>query len=172
MKQIFLVIFGCFWLFSCDQNFLLSEKDLEDTVPFVDVTRGEINATKLDSTSFSDSSVGMYEHEGSDAFIEIKRNGKCTLFSPGIMAVGEYQNEAFEAGFTFSIESASEDILYMRPSSLHMIEYKIGSDYFKASEVQGFLSFIPFYGFGSSRLEVSPIMNDFIALPSGTYWRK
>jgi hypothetical protein len=29
---------------------------------------------------------------------------------------------------------------------------------------------LPLYGYSRNRIEVSPVMNGFIAMPSGTYW--
>lgn len=171
MKQFFIAFLGLSLLASCSQGIQLTSYNAPKK-EFVDVTMGEVNSFAIGVEEFSNVTIGRYEHEGTDSYIEIMKNGTCQIFTSAIMAEGDYHNQKFETSFNLSVDSASKNILYIRPATLHDLEYKIGEEYVSAIEDGGFLPFLPFYGFGGGRLEISPIMNGFIALPSGTYWLK
>ena len=74
--------------------------------------------------------------------------------------------------FAFDVQAAGEDCLYIRKNPKKEGFLIIDNNMFRNDAVPDLAVCLPLYGYSSNRIEVSPVMDGHIAMPSGTYWKK
>lgn len=74
--------------------------------------------------------------------------------------------------FAIDVKAASSDCLYIRKNPRKGGYVMIDGMMFRDEAVPDLVVCLPLYGFSRNRIEVSPVMNGYIAMPSGTYWKQ
>jgi len=74
--------------------------------------------------------------------------------------------------YGFEIKAASSDCLYVRRNPGVSGTLLIDGEAFTDEEIPDLALCLPLYGFSRNRIEISPIMNGYIVMPSGTYWNR
>lgn len=142
-----------------------------DTKVFVDLTDGKNNAHNIDKAQFMIVVEGVYRHK-SGAFIKLNsRRGTVELYNPEA-TIEKLGKKEFKAVFPYSVFAANKETLYIKQSNTGTLVVMLNNEEKKAGEFPDLITCIPFMGYGGGRLEVSNIMDGFIAMPSGTYWYK
>jgi len=73
--------------------------------------------------------------------------------------------------YGFELQAASEDCLYIKKNQKTSGFLVINEVIYREDAVPDLAVCLPLYGYSKNRIEVSPVMNGFIAMPSGTYWK-
>jgi len=74
--------------------------------------------------------------------------------------------------FSFNVKAASSDCLYFCRDSRKEGFVMIDGEMFRNDAVPDLAVCLPLYGYSKNRIEVSPVMDGYIIMPSGTYWKK
>jgi len=74
--------------------------------------------------------------------------------------------------YGFEIKAASSDCLYIRRNPGVSGTLLIDGEAFTDGQIPDLALCLPLYGFSRNRIEISPIMNGYIVMPSGTYWNR
>jgi len=74
--------------------------------------------------------------------------------------------------FAIDIKAASDDCLYIRKDPQKEGFVLIDGNIFRNDAIPDLAVCIPLYGYSGNRIEVSPVMNGYIVMPSGTYWKQ
>jgi hypothetical protein len=69
------------------------------------------------------------------------------------------------------IQAASEDCLYIKKSHKKSGFLIVDGAIYRDDAVPDLAVCLPLYGYSQNRIEVSSVMNGFITMPSGTYWK-
>lgn len=139
-----------------------------DSSRYKNVTMNNVNARLLDREDFSSVVAGTYYNGAS--YIEIS-NGRCHMYTPECIN-GDYKGECFEAEFSYTVKAASENCVYICPLTMNKTGYTHNGRYVYGIEGKPFALYLPMYGYGENRVEVSSVLDSEICMPSGTYWKK
>ena len=74
--------------------------------------------------------------------------------------------------FAFEVRAASDDCLYIRRDPHKEGFVLIDGNMFRNDAVPDLAVCLPLYGYSRNRVEVSPVMDGYIVMPSGTYWKQ
>lgn len=141
-----------------------------DEKPYIDLSAEPNNANTIDKVLFMENVEGVYRQ--GEAFIKFNRlRGTVEMFNPQA-TIPTMGVKEFRAIFSYSVFPASKNILYIKPANTGSLMVRLNNVEYKAHEIPDLITCVPFYGFGGGRLEVTPDMNGYIAMPSGTYWNK
>jgi hypothetical protein len=168
-------------LFSCDHGGLSSsrrnkvervdrsKRTIIDASEYIDLTIDKNNASMFKKEDILLKSSGSFKIENGNSLIKIDRQkGRITLSSDASMNIPGKQ---FYAEFSFDVAAANKDCLYVRLAEKNNATMILDTNIFKNEQIPDLVVCIPLYGFGVNRLEVSSVMNGFIGMPSGTYWK-
>ena len=148
-----------------------SKKTVIDPGNYIDMTVAANNAKKYTKEDFIYEANGTYQIAGGNSYITVnKQDGTIVLSSDQAFYMGSTGHHIF-AKYTFSVSAANSDCLYIRMNRKNRAQFIIDGKAFTDDAVPDLPVCLPLYGFGRNRLEISPVMNGFIAMPSGTYWK-
>jgi hypothetical protein len=68
--------------------------------------------------------------------------------------------------------AASTDCLYIRHNKSLAGTLLIDGEEYRNEQIPDLSVCLPLYGFSKNRIEISPVMNGYIVMPSGTYWNQ
>ena len=74
--------------------------------------------------------------------------------------------------FALDVKAASSDCLYIRRDPRKEGFVMIDGVMFRGDAMPDLAVCLPLYGYSRNRLEVSSVMDGYIAMPSGTYWKQ
>jgi hypothetical protein len=113
---------------------------------------------------------GKYIQENGNGYIRFDRQeGTVTISSDNAFFNGQKGLNMY-ARYVFDVDAASDNCLYIRPDKNKKGQMVIGAEAFSDLTLPDLAVCLPLYGFSRNRIEVSPVMNGYIAMPSGTYW--
>jgi hypothetical protein len=111
-----------------------------------------------------------YIQENGNGYISFDRqDGTVTISSDNAFFNGR-KGFNFYARYVFDVDAANSDCLYIRPDKSKKGQMVMWAQAFNDHELPDLALCLPLYGFSRNRIEVSPVMNGYIAMPSGTYW--
>lgn len=142
-----------------------------DSSYYKDLTLTETDATTLKKPDVLYHSFGTY-YQGESSITIDQATGSITLSGVNVALPGKQGTHSFKTKYVFDVYAASKHCLYIRQSNRADLIAYIDMDELQGNHVPDLLTCVPLYGYGASRIEVSPIMDGFIAMPSGTYWKK
>lgn len=178
MKYCIPVIIGFFFFLfsSCSMNARGGSKPSSkisrsavDSSEYKDVTLANVNAKILTKTDFAVLCSGEYKYGNSSIVVDFKK-GRLSLRTDSCQ-LEKYAGKSFSIDYIYTVKAASSSCLYLCPSTYNNLHVECDGVSYKAVEFSSFAAFIPLYGFGQNRLEVSSILAGEIAMPSGTYWK-
>jgi len=147
-----------------------SQRTLIDASKYIDFTAKNVYASKFTKQDVLYEINGTYKIAGGNSYITIdRREGTITLSSDDAWKDDTGGHNMY-AKYKFDVQAASEDCLYIKMNGKR--EAKLIMDYetFVNHEVPDLAVCLPLYGYSRNRIEVSPVMDGYIAMPSGTYW--
>jgi len=74
--------------------------------------------------------------------------------------------------FALDVKAASDDCLYIRRDPHREGFVLIDGVMFRGDAIPDLAVCLPLYGYSRNRIEISPVMDGYIVMPSGTYWKK
>ena len=167
------VFMGCQPVYNCSKisktTNIKTSSGAVDSSRYIEVSGGNINTELVTVDSFLNLSSGMFVQDNS--FIILNTTTKEITLSTNNIQSGEYKNKKLEVTFPFIVKSASTNCIYLEPTNIKNIIATIDGKKICDLDTEQFLFHIPLYGFGVQRIEISSILNNFIAMPSGSYWK-
>jgi hypothetical protein len=147
-----------------------SKKTVIDGAKYTDLTAAENNAVKFTKFDILADLNGKYIQENGNGYISFDRQeGTVTISSDNAFFNGQKGLNMY-ARYLFDVDAASDNCLYIRPDKNKKGQMVIGAEAFSDQTLPDLAVCLPLYGFSRNRIEVSPVMNGYIAMPSGTYW--
>jgi hypothetical protein len=147
-----------------------SQRTVIDGAKYVDFTVKEHNAALYKKENVLYELNGTYRIAGGNSYITVDRiDGTVTLSSDDAWYEGKSGCNMY-ARFAFDVQAAGSDCLYIKMDAKKRGNLIIDAKSFTGKEIPDLLVCVPLYGFSRNRIEVSPIMNGYSAMPSGTYW--
>jgi hypothetical protein len=147
-----------------------SQRTVLDSAKYVDFTVRENNAARFTKQDIMYELNNTYRLKGGNSYITIDRkDGTVTLSSDDAWYKDSGGHNMY-AKYTFDVQSANGDCLYIKMESKKEAQLIIDHEAMVNKAVPDLLVCVPLYGYSRNRIEVSPIMDGYIAMPSGTYW--
>ena len=148
-----------------------SQRTVIDSAEYIDFTIVQYNAgmVRKEDLLFT---LGNMAFKNGNSTIKIKmREGAIEISSDCGFYNGK-ENCQIYGVFPFDVKAASSDCLYIRKSQSGEGYIMIDGVLFKNDAVPDLAACLPLYGYSRNRIEVSPVMNGYIIMPSGTYWKQ
>ena len=146
-----------------------SKRGMVDSARYVDFTTKDYNAMTF-SVGEMTAEIGGRTYKNGNSYIKINRTEETIEMSSDSAFFGDRGGRQFYAKFRFAALGASPDCLYIRRDPKGAGAMIVDSLSFQGDQIPDLAVCLPLYGFSRNRVEVSPVMNGFIAMPSGTYW--
>ena len=141
-----------------------------DAAKYVDFTIRENNAGKFTKQDVMYELNGTYKIAGGNSYITIDRlDGTVTLSSDDAW-YNDSAGHNMYAKYAFDVQAANENCLYLKMSGKRKAQFLMDNEAKTNQAVPDLLVCVPLYGYSRNRIEVSPVMDGYIAMPSGTYW--
>jgi hypothetical protein len=147
-----------------------SQRTVMDAAKYVDFTARTINAAKYTKQDFLFEVSGTYRLAGGNSFITVDRTEGIITLSSDDAWYNDSAGHNMYARYIFDVQAANEDCLYVKISNKRRAYFIIDSTAADNQAIPDLAVCLPLYGFSRNRIEVSPIMDGYIAMPSGTYW--
>jgi len=155
-----------------DEQIDRSQRTVIDGARYVDFTVRENNAAKFTKQDIMYDLNDTYRLKGGNSYITIDRkDGTVTLSSDDAWYM-EAGGHNMYAKYTFDVQAANGDCLYLKMDGKKKAQLIIDGEAMVNQAVPDLLVCVPLYGYSRNRIEVSPIMDGYIAMPSGTYWAR
>jgi protein involved in sex pheromone biosynthesis len=145
-----------------------SKRTVIDASKYVDFTVMENNAAMFKKDDLIYTSFGTFRNGNS--YIKIDRKEGTVELSSDNAYYEEKEGQQFFAKYQFDVQAANNDCLYIKQPGKKNGTAIVNEYVFNDAAIPDLLVCIPLYGFGKNRIEVSSIMDGYIAMPSGTYW--
>ena len=146
-----------------------SRRTVIDTTQYVDFTVPEFNAVGWKWEDLAVEVSGRTYKNGNSS-IKINRSEKTIELSTDAGFFNGNENRQFYAKYGFDVLGANSDCLYIRRDPTKDGQMIIDRMILRNDQIPDLAVCIPLYGYSRNRIEVSPVMNGFIVMPSGTYW--
>ena len=141
-------------------------KNCVDPGYFFDVTLKQNSAYAVSSEKISEVCEGRYVKGDSSITV----SGDRVLLICESIESGKYKGCSFVCDYEYTLKAAGRHVMYLCPKRIKQI--MINDTEVSKGLYSDFYTYIPLYGFGENRIEVSSVMDGVIALPSGTYWAR
>jgi len=147
-----------------------SQRTSIDASKYTDFTAKNVYASKFTKQDVLYELNGTYKIAGGNSYITIdRREGTITLSSDDAWKDDTGGHNMY-AKYKFDVQAASEDCLYIKMNGKREAQLIMDYETFLNQEVPDLAVCLPLYGYSRNRIEVSPVMDGYIAMPSGTYW--
>ena len=148
-----------------------SQRTVIDSAEYVDFTveKNNANAVKMEDFMFTLNN-GVFKNGNS--IIKIKSQEKTIEISSDSGIYNGKNNCQVLGKYSIDIKAASNDCLYIRKDPKQDGFVMIDGVMFRNEAMPDLLVCLPLYGYSRNRMELSNIMDGFIVMPSGTYWRQ
>jgi len=147
-----------------------SQRTILDAAKYVDFTLKGTNAAMFTKQDVMFELSGTYRIAGGNSYITIDRlDGTVTISSDDAWHENSGGHNMY-AKYVFDVQAANEDCLYIKMSGKRRAQMIMDYQTMANQAVPDLAVCLPLYGYSRNRIEVSPVMDGFIAMPSGTYW--
>jgi hypothetical protein len=148
-----------------------SKKTVIDPSTYVDFTVKKNDARNMRREDLMYMLNGA-EYKNGNSSIKINaKEGTVELQSDSGVYKGKKNCQVYGV-FSFDIQAASEDCLYIRKNQKKSGFLLIDSMMYRDDAVPDLAVCLPLYGYSKNRIEISSVMDGYIVMPSGTYWKK
>jgi hypothetical protein len=147
-----------------------SKKTVIDGSKYIDMTARENDAARFSKFDILAELNKKYVHEGGNGYISFSREDGTVTISSDDGFFNGVKGRNFYARYVFEVDAANRDCLYIKPDKNKKGQMMVGMQVFNDHELPDLALCLPLYGFSRNRIEVSPVMNGYIVMPSGTYW--
>ena len=147
-----------------------SQRTVIDASKYVDFTSKTVNANKFTRQDVLIDLNGTFKIEGGNSYITINRQEGTVTLSSDDAWDGQSEGHQMYAKYPIDVQAANEDCLYIKMNGKRNAQLIMDFQTKVNDEVPDLLVCLPLYGYSRNRIEVSPVMDTYIAMPSGTYW--
>jgi hypothetical protein len=147
-----------------------SQRTVMDGAGYVDFTAKATNTGRYTKADVLFELGGTYRIAGGNSTITINRQeGTISLSSDNAYFDGRDGRNMY-AKYSFDVQAADQSCLYIKMGDKKKATLLVDGRSFSGYAVPDIAVCVPLYGYSRNRIEVSPIMAGYAALPSGTYW--
>jgi len=141
-----------------------------DGAKYVDFTAKGVNAAMVTKQDILFELNGTFRLAGGNSTITIDRkDGTVTLSSDDAFFDGR-SGRNFYAHFKFDVRAADQNCLYLKMEQQKRGNLLVDEQAYKGPAIPDLSVCLPLYGYSRNRIEVSPVMQGYAAMPAGTYW--
>jgi len=148
-----------------------SQRTVIDSAEYVDFTVAKHNARTVRREDMLYALNGSVYKNGNSSIKVNMREGTIEINSDGGFFNGKEGCQVYGV-FGLDVQAASEDCLYIRRNQRVGGFLMVDGNVYRDSAIPDLAVCLPLYGYSRNRLEVSSVMNGFIVMPSGTYWKR
>jgi len=148
-----------------------SQRTVIDNAEYLDFTaaKNDANRIKKEDVLFV---LNNGTFKNGNSAIKIKtQEGKIEISSDSGRFNGKDNCQVY-GSFVFDVKAASGDCLYLRKDPRSEGFVMIDGMMLRDDAVPDLAVCLPLYGYSRNRIEVSSVMDGFILMPSGTYWKQ
>jgi len=142
-----------------------------DDSEYVDFTIKKNNAQEMTEQEIIHVLNGTVYRNGNSSILIKPMEGTIEISSDTGTFKGKKNCQIYGV-FGFDFKAASSDCMYIRRNQQKDGFLMIDGTVYRNDEIPDLAACIPLYGFSRNRIEVSPVMDGYIVIPSGTYWKK
>ena len=148
-----------------------SKRTSVDSAAYTDFTieKNNANAVKLEDAMFA---LNNGTFKNGNSVIKVKSHEQTVEISSDSGTFNDKENCQIYGKFAVEVKAASSDCLYMRKDPRREGFLMVDGVMFRDGAVPELAVCLPLYGYSRNRIEVSPVMDGFIVMPSGTYWKQ
>ena len=148
-----------------------SKRTVIDEAEYIDFTVEKYNAhtVKLEDVLFT---LNNSTFKNGNSVIKIRTQEKTIEFSSDNGRHNGKEHCQVYGKFAIDVKAASSDCLYLRKDPRKDGFVMIDGEMFHNDAVPDLIVCLPLYGYSRNRIEVSSIMDGYIVMPSGTYWKQ
>jgi hypothetical protein len=147
-----------------------SQRTVIDGAKYVDFTSKETNAAKYTKQDILFELNNTFRIKGGNSYITVDRKeGTLTISSDDAQYQGTGGHNMY-ARYLFDVQAASGDCLYLKMDGKKKGRLIIDNETMENHQMPDLPVCLPLYGYSRNRIEVSPVMEGYILMPSGTYW--
>jgi len=147
-----------------------SQRTIIDSAKYIDFTVRGTDASKFTRQDILYALNETYNLKGGNSYITIGRKDGTITISSDDAWYKDTGGHSMYAKYVFDVQAANENCLYLKMDGKKGAQLIIDSESFVNQSVPDLLVCLPLYGFSRNRIEVSPVMDGYILMPSGTYW--
>jgi len=147
-----------------------SQRTVLDGAKYIDFTVRENNAARFTRQDIMYGLNDTYRLKEGNSYITVDRKDGTVTLSSDDAWYKDTGGHNMYAKYTFDVQAANGDCLYLKMDSKKKAQLIIDHEVMVNHAVPDLLVCVPLYGFSRNRIEVSPVMDGYIAMPSGTYW--
>jgi hypothetical protein len=148
-----------------------SQRTVIDTAEYIDFTVEKYNAATARKEDLLHT-LGGFTFKNGNSLIKIKpMEGTVEISSDAGRYNGKDNCQVYGV-FTFEVKAAGSDCLYIRRDPRKEGFVMIDGVMLKNDAVPDLAACLPLYGYSRNRIEVSSVMDGYIVMPSGTYWKQ
>jgi hypothetical protein len=148
-----------------------SQRTTIDDAAYIDFTTPAHNARMVRSEDVL-YTLNNYMFKNGNSLIRIKAQEGTVEISSDIGRYNGKNNCQVYGVFALDIKAASSDCLYIRRDPDKEGFVLIDGVMFRNDAMPDLAVCLPLYGYSRNRIEVSSIMDGYIVMPSGTYWKQ
>jgi hypothetical protein len=148
-----------------------SKQTAIDNAEYIDFTSRKYNANTVQHDDMIYALNGNVYKNGNSSIVIKARESMITVMSDKGSFNGKVDCQIY-GEFGFDIQAASEDCLYIRKDQNKPGYVMIDGSMYRNDSMPDLALCLPLYGYSRNRIEVSSVMDGYIAMPSGTYWRQ
>ena len=147
-----------------------SQRTVLDAAAYNDFTLKGTNAANFTKQDILYDLNNTYRLKGGNSYITIDRSDGTITLSSDDAWYRETGGHNMYAKYAFDVQAANGDCLYIKMDGKKKAQLIIDNEAMVDHSVPDLPVCVPLYGYSRNRIEVSPIMDGYIAMPSGTYW--
>jgi len=147
------------------------EKTVIDAAEYIDFTvaKNDASRVKKEDVLFT---LNNGTFKNGNSVIKIKpQEGTIEISSDSGRYNGKDNCQVY-GSFAFDVKAASGDCLYLRKDPRKDGFLMIDGVMLRNDAIPDLAVCLPLYGYSRNRIEVSSIMDGYIVMPSGTYWKQ
>ena len=140
-----------------------------DSGKYVDVTMKNVNASIFDTSYFN--SVIKRNYKSDNCTLNFDTNNQKVHVYVKKSKMKGFEGKTIDCTFKYVLKSSGENCVYICPVKRSDTLCYIDEEVVSLTKLPSFMFYIPLYGFGENRIEVSSIMKNEGAVNCQTLWR-
>jgi hypothetical protein len=148
-----------------------SQRTVIDSAEYIDFTGRKHNAKAVRREDMIYALNGNVYKNANSSIVIKAREGTIAVMSDKGNFNGKANCQIY-GEFGFDIQAASDDCLYIRKDQNKPGYVMIDGVMYRNDAIPDLAVCLPLYGYSRNRIEVSSVMDGYIVMPSGTYWRQ
>ena len=139
-----------------------------DKGQYVDVTMKNVDAKLFDVSYFNE--MTSFGYKSKNAVIYFDKTKGTVNISVFKSENNSFKGKKMECTFEYDVKAASSNCIYICPKTRNGNVCYIDGEAFSFVNLPSYMFYIPLYGFGENRIEISSVMKNEGILSCQTFW--